>query len=39
VSWTDDEFLTEGAVRSTGTTQEDVAALYDWWTQNSDFQG
>jgi len=39
VSWTDDEFVTEGAVRSPGTTQEDVAALYGWWTQNSDFQG
>jgi len=38
VAWTDDEFLTEGVVRSTGTSQADVSALYDWWTQNSNYQ-
>jgi hypothetical protein len=39
IAWTDDEFLTEGVVRSPGTTQEDVATLYAWWTDNSDYQG
>ncbi|WP_369135565.1 hypothetical protein [Modestobacter sp. I12A-02662] len=39
IAWTDDEFLTEGVVRSPGSTQEDVAALYEWWTDNSDYQG
>jgi hypothetical protein len=38
IVWTDDEFLTEGAVRAPGTTQAEVSALYDWWTANSEFQ-
>jgi len=38
LAWTDDEFLTEGAVRSPGSTQEDVGALYEWWTEHSDYQ-
>jgi len=39
VAWTDDEFLTEGAVRSPGSTQDEVGALYEWWTEHSDYQG
>jgi hypothetical protein len=39
IAWTDDEFLTEGIVVAPGTTQDDVAALYDWWRQNSAYQG
>jgi hypothetical protein len=39
IAWTDDAFLTEGVVRSPGSTQEDVAALYSWWSNNSDYQG
>ena len=39
IAWTDDEFLTEGIVVAPGSTQDDVAALYDWWRQNSAYQG
>ena len=39
IAWTDDEFLTEGIVVAPGTTQDDVATLYDWWRQNSAYQG
>ncbi|WP_222194056.1 hypothetical protein [Modestobacter italicus] len=39
IAWTDDEYLTEGLVSAPGTTQEDVSALYAWWTENSFFQG
>ena len=39
VAWTDEEFLTEGVVRAPGTSQAEVSALYDWWTQHSDYQG
>ncbi|WP_299952207.1 hypothetical protein [uncultured Modestobacter sp.] len=39
IAWTDDEFLTEGLISAPGTTQEDVSALYAWWTENSFFQG
>ena len=39
LAWTDDEYLTEGAVRAPGSTQDDVSALYEWWTENSDYQG
>jgi hypothetical protein len=38
VAWTDDEFLTEGAVRAPGNSQAEIGALYDWWTVHSDFQ-
>ncbi len=37
--WTDDEFLIEGLVQAPGTTQADVASLYQWWLQNSDYTG
>ncbi|MCZ2806561.1 hypothetical protein O2W18_15735 [Modestobacter sp. VKM Ac-2983] len=39
IVWTDDEHLVEGAVHAPGTTQDDVAALYEWWTVNSYFTG
>jgi hypothetical protein len=39
LAWTDDEYLTGGAVRAPGTTQDDVRALYDWWAEHSDYQG
>ncbi|MCZ2823855.1 MULTISPECIES: hypothetical protein [unclassified Modestobacter] len=39
IVWTDDEHLIEGAVHAPGTTQDDVAALYEWWTVNSYFTG
>jgi hypothetical protein len=39
VAWTDDEFLIEGALLAPGTTQEDVSALFDWWTEHSDYTG
>ncbi|WP_249523554.1 hypothetical protein, partial [Modestobacter marinus] len=39
IVWTDDEYLVEGAVHAPGTTQDEVAALYEWWTLNSDFTG
>jgi hypothetical protein len=39
VVWTDDSFLTEGAVRAPGSTQAEVSALYDWWTAHSEYQG
>jgi hypothetical protein len=38
IAWTDDEFLTEGIVVAPGSTQDDVAALYGWWRQNSAYQ-
>lgn len=39
IAWTDDEYLTEGLVSAPGSTQDDVSALYAWWTENSFFQG
>jgi len=39
VAWTDDEFLVEGALLAPGTTQADVSALFDWWTEHSDYTG
>jgi hypothetical protein len=38
IAWTDDEFRTEGVVRAPGTTQAEIASLYDWWTANSFYQ-
>ena len=35
--WTDDVALTEGIVVGEGGTQADLAALYEWWTTNSDY--
>lgn len=35
--WTDDVALTEGIVVGEGSTQADLAALYEWWTTNSDY--
>jgi hypothetical protein len=39
LAWTDREFGIEGIVTAPGTTQEDLAALAEWWATNSDFQG
>ncbi len=39
ISWTDHEALAEGIVVSSGGTQADLAALYQWWTANSSFRG
>ena len=39
VAWTDDEFLVEGTLLAPGTTQADVGALFDWWTEHSDYTG
>jgi hypothetical protein len=39
VAWTDNAFLTEGVVRAPGATQAEVSALYDWWTQQSEYRG
>jgi hypothetical protein len=39
IAWTDAEFLTEGVVQTPGSTQQDVATLYEWWSNNSDYQG
>jgi hypothetical protein len=39
IAWTDDEFLVEGALLAPGTTQADVGALFDWWTEHSDYTG
>jgi hypothetical protein len=36
--WTDDEFLTEGTVRTPGDSRAEMAALYDWWTSHRDFR-
>jgi hypothetical protein len=38
VYWTDYEYLVEGLVTMPGATQDDVVALYDWWTTNSNFR-
>ena len=38
IAWTDREFGIEGVVTAPGTTQEDLAALAEWWRANSDFQ-
>jgi hypothetical protein len=37
ILWTDDEYLTEGIVRLPGSTQAEVATLYDWWINNSNY--
>lgn len=37
--WTDSDFRTEGVVYAPGTTQADVAALFDWWDQFGFFEG
>ncbi len=37
ILWTDDEYLTEGIVRLPGSTQAEVATLYDWWLTNSNY--
>ncbi|GAA4324434.1 hypothetical protein GCM10023162_31020 [Klenkia terrae] len=39
IAWTDDEFLTEGVVQLAGTSQADVAILYNWWLTNSNYVG
>jgi hypothetical protein len=38
IIWTDDNALVEGIVAASGSTQEDLAALYEWWTTNSGYQ-
>jgi hypothetical protein len=38
IAWTDREFGIEGVVTAPGSTQEDLAALAEWWRGNSDFQ-
>ncbi|MGY1689976.1 hypothetical protein [Geodermatophilus sp. SYSU D01105] len=38
IVWTDNDALVEGLVSAPGTTQADLAALYSWWTQNSNYQ-
>ena len=39
IAWTDREFGIEGVVSAPGSTQEELAALAEWWRANSDFQG
>jgi hypothetical protein len=39
LAWSDRAFGIEGIVTGPGSTQEELAALADWWTTNSDFQG
>jgi hypothetical protein len=39
MAWTDREFGIEGVVTAPGSTQEELAALAEWWRANSDFQG
>jgi hypothetical protein len=38
ITWTDDAALVEGIVAAPGTTQADLAALYAWWSANSDYR-
>lgn len=39
LAWTDREFGIEGIVTAPGSTQEELAALAQWWSTNSDYQG
>jgi hypothetical protein len=39
VAWTDEEHLIEGVVTAAGSTQADLAALFDWWEQKAFFRG
>jgi hypothetical protein len=38
ITWTDNAALTEGIVIAAGSTQDDLAALYQWWVSNSSFR-
>jgi hypothetical protein len=38
VAWTDRDVGIEGVVSAPGTTQEELAALAEWWRANSDFR-
>jgi hypothetical protein len=38
ILWTDREFGIEGAVTATGSTQEELAELSEWWLDSSDFR-
>ena len=38
IFWTDDTAVVEGAVRTPGAGQAELAALYTWWQANSDYQ-
>jgi hypothetical protein len=38
LGWTDNDHLIEGVVRAPGSTQADLAALTEWWRNNSDYQ-
>lgn len=38
IVWTDSDFATEGIVYAPGTTQADVAALFDWWDRFGFFE-
>jgi len=39
ITWTDNSFLTEGLIRAPGTSQDEVAVLYEWWKSvNSEYQ-
>ena len=37
IVWTDDQYTIEGVVYAVGSTQADVAALYTWWQDNSNY--
>jgi hypothetical protein len=39
VAWSDREFGIEGVITAPGSTQEDLAALTEWWINNSDYAG
>jgi hypothetical protein len=38
IAWTDEKALTEGVVIAPGTTQADLAALFEWWRSNSEYR-
>ncbi|NEK57289.1 collagen-like protein [Geodermatophilus sabuli] len=37
IAWTDDAALVQGFVAAPGATQADLATLYDWWRNHSDY--
>ena len=39
LAWTDREFDVEGIVTAPGSTQEELAALAEWWSTHSGYQG
>jgi hypothetical protein len=39
IAWTDWEFGIEGIVYASGSSQEELAELANWWISNSDYQG